>query len=137
MKIYDARYVLIGLAIFVVLFTIPFWYNMGKAVPAPQPNLDTPVIKQMAVKQCILPLAEMRTGHMQLLNNWRTWVVRDGLRTYVAADSKTYNISLQNTCMNCHSNKTQFCDQCHNYAGLKLGSTPYCWTCHIAPKENQ
>jgi hypothetical protein len=35
--------------------------------------------------------------------------------------------------MECHSNKTKFCDQCHNYMGV----APYCWDCHIAPKENQ
>ena len=35
--------------------------------------------------------------------------------------------SLSNTCMACHSNKTQFCDQCHNY----LAVTPTCWGCHL------
>jgi hypothetical protein len=38
---------------------------------------------------------------------------------------------LQNTCLNCHNNKSKFCDQCHNYAEV----TPYCWECHIEPKE--
>jgi hypothetical protein len=137
MKIYDARNVLIGLAIFVGLFTLPFWYNMGKAAPAPEAKIDTPVIQQMAVKQCILPKEAMRTEHMQLLNDWRTWVVRDGLSTYVAADGKTYTMSLQNECMKCHSNKSQFCDTCHSYAGMQVGSVPYCWTCHVAPKENK
>jgi hypothetical protein len=56
---------------------------------------------------------------------------------YVAADGKKYNMSLQNECMRCHSNKTQFCDQCHDYAGLTKDATPYCWTCHVAPKENK
>ncbi len=136
MKIYDARYILIGVAIFLGLFTAPFWYNMGKAAPAPEIKIDTPVIQKMAQKQCILPKAQMRTEHMQMLNDWRTWVVRSDLRTYVAPDGKTYNMSLQNECMKCHSNKSQFCDQCHNYAGLKANAVPYCWTCHIAPKEN-
>jgi len=91
----------------------------------------------MEVKQCIMPKAEMRTGHMQLLNDWRTEVVRNNQRVYVAEDGKQYNMSLQNECMRCHSNKSQFCDQCHTYAGLKLNSVPYCWTCHIAPKETK
>ena len=64
-------------------------------------------------------------------------VVRNGKRMYVASDGKTYEMSLQNECIRCHSNKTQFCDQCHNYAGLKADSTPYCWTCHIPPKETK
>ena len=137
MKIYNADKIIPGLIIFLGLITFPIWFSMGKAAPPPEIKIDTPVIQQMAVKQCIMPKADMRTGHMQLLNDWRTWVVRDGQRVYVAADGKEYNMSLQNECMKCHSNKTQFCDQCHTYAGLQLGSVPYCWTCHIAPKESK
>jgi hypothetical protein len=103
----------------------------------PEPKLDTPVISQMAHKQCVLSKEEMITGHMRLLNDWRTEVVRDGKRMYVASDGKSYEMSLQNECMKCHSNKSQFCDQCHNYAGLEHGVDPYCWNCHIAPKENK
>ncbi|NTW35491.1 MAG: menaquinol oxidoreductase, partial [Syntrophobacteraceae bacterium] len=47
MKIYNGKYILAGLAVFVVLVTVPIWYNMGKAAPVPQVNIDTPVIKQM------------------------------------------------------------------------------------------
>ncbi|MCE5335192.1 MAG: sulfate reduction electron transfer complex DsrMKJOP subunit DsrJ [Desulfobacteraceae bacterium] len=137
MKIYDGKYILIGLLVFVGVITFPIWFNLGKAAPPPEPKLDTPVIMQMAQKQCVLPREEMRTGHMQILNDWRTQVVRNGKRMYVAADGKTYEMSLQNECMRCHSNKTQFCDQCHTYAGLKLDSTPYCWTCHVPPKETK
>ncbi len=137
MRIYNGKPIIIGLVIFIGLVTFPLWYNMGKAAPAPQPKLDTPVIQQMVQKQCVLPTSEMRTNHMQLLNTWRTDVVRNGNRLYTAADGKKYNMSLQNECMKCHSNKTQFCDQCHNYAGLQADVTPYCWTCHIAPKENK
>ncbi len=136
MKIYDGRNIFVGLIIFLGLATFPIWFNHGKAAPPPEPKLDTPVIQAMALKQCVLPREEMRTGHMQILNDWRTNVVRNGKRMYVAADGKTYEMSLQNECIRCHSNKTQFCDQCHTYAGLNLNSTPYCWTCHIAPKEN-
>jgi len=137
MRIYNAKTIIPGIIIFLGIATFPLWYNMGKAAPAPDPKIDTPVIQQMAVKQCILPKLEMRTGHMQLLNDWRTSVVRDGFRIYVAADGKQYNMSLQNECVRCHSNKSQFCDQCHVYAGLELNVTPYCWTCHIAPKETK
>ncbi|MCU0573777.1 MAG: sulfate reduction electron transfer complex DsrMKJOP subunit DsrJ [Syntrophobacteraceae bacterium] len=136
MKIYNGKYILAGLGIFIVLVTVPIWYNMGKAAPAPKPSIDTPVINQMKEKQCVLPKDEMITGHMQLLNDWRTEVVRNKNRLYVAADGKKYNMSLQNECMRCHSNKSQFCDACHNYAGLPTEQgIPYCWTCHVAPKE--
>jgi len=35
--------------------------------------------------------------------------------------------------MKCHSNKKEFCDKCHNYMAV----VPYCWSCHIAPKEEK
>lgn len=135
MKIYNANKIIPGLIIFLGLITFPLWYNHGKAAPPPQPKLDTPAIQRMTDKKCVLPTSEMRTGHMQLLNDWRTQVVRNGNRTYVAQDGKEYWMSLQNECMKCHSNKSQFCDSCHTYAGLSTESVPYCWTCHIAPKE--
>src|SRR5512138_1132377 len=107
MKIYNGKKIIPGVLIFVALATLPLWYNMGRATPPPDPKIDTPVIQAMAQKQCILPKAEMRTGHMQLLNDWRTQVVRYGNRVYVAADGKKYDMSLQNDCMKCHSNKAQ------------------------------
>ena len=42
-----------------------------------------------------------------------------------------YDISLAGTCMKCHSNKAEFCDRCHDYAGV----SPDCWSCHVAPQE--
>ncbi len=137
MKIYDGKYILVGLIVFVMLATFPIWFNHGKAAPPPVPKLDTPVIMKMATKQCVLPKEEMITGHMKLLNDWRTEVVRNGKRMYVASDGKTYEMSLQNECVRCHSNKAEFCDQCHSYAGLSLDSTQYCWNCHIPPKESK
>lgn len=130
---YNAKPIIIGLVIFVGLFTMPFWYNMGKAAPQPDPKLDTPVIQKMKEKKCVEAKEVMRTQHMQILNDWRTNVVRDGVRGYVSTEGNKFNMSLQNTCMECHSNKAQFCDQCHNY----LAVAPYCWTCHIEPKENK
>jgi hypothetical protein len=128
---YDGGKIITGLVIFFFLVTIPFLVNIGKATPKPEPKIDTPVIQQMAVKKCIESKEEMKTAHMQMLNSWRDWVVRDGDRIYVASDGKHYNMSLQNTCMKCHSNKKKFCDECHNYVAEK----PYCWDCHIEPKE--
>jgi hypothetical protein len=43
-------------------------------------------------------------------------------------------MSLSNTCLDCHSNYTEFCERCHQYASIE----PYCWDCHINnPKENK
>ena len=131
---YDSGKIITGLIIFFILMTLPFIWNLGhlgKAPPKPDPKIDTPVIQEMAEKKCVEQKAVMKTAHMQMLDVWRDSVVRDGNRIFVATDGKHYNMSLQNTCMRCHSNKKKFCDECHNYAAV----TPYCWVCHIAPKE--
>ena len=125
--------IITGLIIFIAVVTFPFVYNMGKADTVPEPSLNTPAINQMAVKQCIEPKQFMRAEHMQLLNNWRDSVVRSGNRIYTASDGKQYSMSLQNTCLNCHSNKKEFCDKCHNYMAVN----PYCFDCHLQPKENK
>lgn len=125
--------IIAGLLVFIAIVSFPFVYSMGTNIVKPEPKIDTPVIQQMAVKQCVEPRAFMRAEHMQLLNDWRDSVVRDGNRVYVGSGGKQYNMSLQNTCMHCHSNKKEFCDNCHNFMSVK----PYCWDCHIAPKENK
>jgi hypothetical protein len=74
----------------------------------------------------------MRAEHMQLLDLWRHSVVRNGKRVFVNTSGKEFNMSLSNTCLDCHSNKADFCDRCHTYASVE----PYCWDCHIDnPKE--
>ncbi|HBZ55705.1 MAG TPA: menaquinol oxidoreductase, partial [Syntrophobacteraceae bacterium] len=59
--------------------------------------------------------------------------VRNGMREYKAPNGKVYNMSLQNECLRCHSNKAQFCDQCHNYMAV----APYCFTCHVEPLQKE
>jgi hypothetical protein len=58
--------------------------------------------------------------------------VRDGIHTYVASDGTEYEISLTDTCLSCHSDKEEFCDTCHEYAGI----SPNCWDCHNVPEGN-
>jgi hypothetical protein len=94
-KMYDKGKVIAGLCIFVILITFPFWYNLGRATPAPQPKISD---KAKAAKECILPTELMKSEHMQLLNEWRDTVVRDAKRIYVSSDGKEYNMSLTNTC---------------------------------------
>lgn len=140
MKIYDGGKIFLGLLVFVALATFPFTFNMvmGKGTKAPEPKTDTPTIleweKVHGKKECVESKEFMRTEHMQLLNDWRDSVVRDYNRTYIStASHKRFNMSLQNGCMQCHSNKKKFCDECHTYLSVK----PYCWDCHIAPVEKE
>lgn len=127
---YDGWKIITGLIIGVGLLLSPFWYNPGKAAKAPEPKL-TPEAKE--AERCVEDKAYMTTSHQHLLDKWRQSAVRDGERYYESDSGKIYYKSLQMTCMDCHSNKDKFCDQCHNY----LGVTPYCWDCHIEPKEEE
>ncbi len=125
----DKKLIILGLIIFVVIVTFPLWYNRGKAAPAPERILTD---KAKAAQVCVRSTDYMRAEHMQLLDLWRDSVVRQGTRIYVSPSGKEYNMSLSNTCLDCHSNKAEFCDRCHNYASVR----PYCWDCHIDnPKE--
>ena len=128
----DKGKIITGIVIFFIVATSPFWFNMFKAkVPAPELVL-TP--KAKAAEKCVRETDFMIANHMQLLNEWRNTVVRDGERIYVNAEGKEFNMSLSNTCLDCHSNKAEFCDRCHQYASIE----PYCWDCHIAnPKETK
>lgn len=132
---FNSGKIILGLAIFAAFATFPFYYNTGTAITKPEPKVDTPEIMKLpeSERKCVEPKEFMRAEHMQLLNQWRDSAVRDGNRVYVSSNGKLYNISLQNTCLHCHSNKKKFCDECHNYMAVK----PYCWDCHLAPKEKE
>ncbi len=121
---YNSGKVIIGIIIFLAVFALPIWYNRGAAVVPPK--LELPKDE----KQCVEATAYMKASHMEMLDTWRNSVVRDGARVYVSTTGKTYNMSLQNTCLACHKTKEKFCDRCHNY----LDVAPDCWDCHIAPE---
>jgi hypothetical protein len=161
-KLYDGGKIIAGLIIgLAVLFLWPFVYDRsGSAKKVPDVKLAD---KAKEAGACVAPTSYMTKYHMVLLDDWRHSVVRDGDRYYDTAEgtwhlhlrlvrdyiqdapkhagerlyqpveSKIYYKGLQTTCMDCHSNKSTFCDQCHDYVGV----SPYCWDCHIAPKENE
>ena len=120
----DRNKIIAGLIVFLALFTFPVWYNLGKAAPAPELKLTD---KAKEAKACVMSTEYMRSNHMQVLDLWRHSVVRNAERTFVNAEGKEFNMSLSNTCLDCHSNKADFCDKCHDYASV----SPYCWDCHI------
>ena len=127
----NKKLVYLGIAIFLVIVLLPFWFNRMKAAPAPEVVL-TETAKQ--AKECVRSTEYMQREHMKVLDQWRHAVVRNAERIYVNPKGKEYVMSLSNTCLDCHSNKTEFCDRCHNYASVR----PYCWDCHIDnPKESK
>jgi hypothetical protein len=121
----DKKWIIPGLIIAVGIFTFPFWYNLGHKDPFPNLVLTE---KAKDAETCILPGKSMRARHMHILDEWRDLVVRDGIRIK-SYHGKQYHLSLSNTCLDCHSNKEEFCDRCHNYASVRT----YCWDCHVNP----
>ena len=126
---YDSGKILLGLIVFVGLFTSPIWQDLASGESASKPNIILPADED--IKECVAATEYMRTSHMDLLNEWRDKVVRDEERIYTSPGCKEFEMSLSNTCTNCHSNKSEFCDRCHDY----LGVTPYCWNCHVEPPQ--
>jgi len=125
---YDASKIVAGLAVFVVLATSPLWYNAISAAPPDAPELQQP---PNGSTECVEATEYMRANHMDLLDQWRDTVVRDDVRTFTSEAGKDYTMSLSDTCLDCHSNKEQFCDACHTYSAV----APYCWDCHVIPEE--
>jgi hypothetical protein len=123
-----------GLAVFVLAVLSPFWFNLVTTTQAaPEPELLGPAKE---AGKCVLDKYDMRANHMSLLNEWRTAVVRNADRIYVAANGHSFNMSLstgENSCLGCHEDKAKFCDACHTYTSVD----PYCWECHTNPKEIQ
>jgi hypothetical protein len=125
------RNIIIGLIIFAALVSLPFWYNATKSKARPEVSLDTPEIRALEVKKCIEDTEYMRAKHMKLLADWKVSVVREGNRVYAASDGREYLMCIEETCLDCHSNKEEFCDVCHEYAGVE----PNCWSCHNDQKD--
>jgi hypothetical protein len=123
---YDSGKVIAGILVFLVLMSSPFWLNAGKVSKAPE--LEKATTEE---KKCVESKEFMRPNHMQMLDDWRNTVVREGEREYENSEGKKFKKSLTLNCLECHKDKEKFCDKCHIYTGVK----PYCWECHIDPKE--
>jgi hypothetical protein len=130
---YDSRKIIAGLVIFIFLMTVPVWYN-AFSKGGGRPVIELP---KGDCNRCVLPKGEMKAKHMQILDQWRDEVVREGSRYYKhqCKDNTTMlrQKSLTKGCLasDCHKSKKDFCDKCHNYVGV----SNYCWDCHVIPKE--
>jgi hypothetical protein len=140
-KLYDFKYIALGLVVFFGLIFAFVGPNLGKMAAPPDPKLDTPAIQKLAAKdrKCVMPTDYMRANHMQMLIDWRENVIRSyepghpqaDDRMFVNPEGKKYLASLSKTCLECHSNKAKFCDQCHNYVAV----TPNCFGCHLTNEQ--
>ena len=128
---FDKGPVIIGILIFLILVTSPIWTNLAGGTSATLPEIEIATKNVPGKDKCVEDAKYMRPFHMDLLNDWREEVVREGERVHTSPDGRKFDKSLTNTCLNCHTSKEKFCDRCHNYLNVK----PYCWTCHIVPEE--
>ena len=108
--------------------TFPVWYYVISGEPGGKPEIILP--QGEGQTECIKTASYMRTLHMDILDDWRDEVVREGSRYTLTESGNKFEMSLSNTCISCHSNKKEFCDRCHDY----LAVTPYCWECHLEPE---
>lgn len=124
--------IIIGIVVFLLVMTAPMWLNIGRGseIAEPEVSLDTPMINAMgADKHCIYDKEYMRAHHMEILHQWKKQAIRDSNRTYVTPEGEEYHVSLQQTCLACHSNYEDFCKKCHDYNDVD----PNCWNCHVNP----
>ncbi len=127
---HDSGKIIIGLIIFLFIVTLPFSYNRLIAQNGVKGELKVEILPAAGDK-CIRDKAYMHANHMDLLNTWRDEVVRQGERFTESPKGGKMEKSLTNSCLDCHSNKEEFCDKCHNYMAVD----PYCWDCHLNSKE--
>jgi len=120
-----------GAAIFLGIVLFPVWYNSASGKAAYRPEIIVKTKNVPGRDKCVMPVEYMLASHMTLLRDWREAVVRTGDRSSTGIDGRRYQRSLTETCLDCHSNKSSFCDRCHDYAGVQ----PDCWDCHVAPNE--
>lgn len=138
MRLYHQNYIIPGLVAFLVIITFPMW----SSIVTKKPNFDNPIAAAEG-EACVESAAFMRTNHMQMLNQWRDEVVREGNRVYRAGNGREWRKSLTGTCMECHgkaervegqwksTSAATYCIECHNYVGI----SNYCWDCHVDPVE--
>ena len=62
---YNAKAVILGILVFAVLFSTPFWANFGGTKDYKRPAIVLPQNE----KECVEPVEFMRAEHMYLLTN--------------------------------------------------------------------
>jgi hypothetical protein len=123
----DKKMIIVGLVIFLIIVTYPFWYTLLAGAKVSRPVLEKPA----GETRCIEEKAFMTANHMQLLNEWRDAVVRNNVAEYTStAYGAKYEMSLTKTCLKCHNKREEFCNRCHNYVSIN----PTCWNCHNEQK---
>jgi len=107
--------------ILLLIVFVPIGYYLARDV-FPQ---DAEVFLEMPDQydECVEDTEYMRFRHMELLLEMREKAVREGIRgEHTLSD-----------CRDCHTNRSRFCNQCHNIVNLNLD----CFGCHNYPETPQ
>jgi hypothetical protein len=112
---------IIIIILFLIVILAPLGYSTVSYIMAQEtegviPFLERPDKKH---KKCVRPVEYMRYHHWELLRGIREEIVRYGIRGEIGLSK----------CRQCHTNRTTFCDKCHNAVSLK----PDCFGCHYYP----
>jgi hypothetical protein len=125
----DKGKILLGLALFVILVTFPFWSRLAAAGEPEVGRTELEYPDPTVATACVEDSVWMAANHPRLLNEWRDDLVRRGDTLYVSSTGETYLKSLTHTCLDCHQDRDAFCTRCHDYADV----SPTCWECHVTP----
>jgi hypothetical protein len=85
-----------GLVVFIALFTLPFWFNMGKAAPAPELELTEKAKK--AAKVCVRPKEYMKGRAHAAAGCVASQCGQQRGADIRQQEGKPFNMSLSNTC---------------------------------------
>ena len=101
---------------FAVIILLPVALSILKPLWAAEPEvfLEAPDARWEA---CVRDVEYMRFHHMDLLKEVRSDVIRKGLKGGITLVG----------CGECHHNREQFCDRCHEKASVSLD----CFGCHF------
>ncbi|HKJ01576.1 MAG TPA: sulfate reduction electron transfer complex DsrMKJOP subunit DsrJ [Longimicrobiales bacterium] len=122
----DRPRIVAGLGLFLVLAAYPVWSALASTGDPSPPVLA----RAQDSAGCVEDTLYMAAHHADVLNAWRTSVVRDGERFYTSTAGRQWEMSLTGTCLQCHDDSQAFCERCHTYAQVELT----CWGCHVAPE---
>ncbi len=113
----------------IILSPIGF-YAVRDAVPQ-----DTEAFLEMPdpkYTECVRDTEYMRLQHWVLLKEIREKVVREGEKVTVMQEGEEVEVTFSG-CRDCHTNRSRFCNECHNIANVNLD----CFGCHNYPETPQ
>ena len=108
---------------FAIVILLPVaWSLLGFVFPRVSAVPDDVFLEEVDARwqNCVLDSTEMRYYHMDYLKEVRDDVIRRGLKGGTTLSG----------CGDCHLNRAQFCDRCHDKASVNLD----CFGCHFYPE---